>query len=420
MTLRRALVVINPKAGRGFGTRLTAKPEPTTDPDASTVAKTSPSARFLASPVVRVYEDAVRPMLVAHCFELDEVYAETRGDVYRACASADLVTADVLVVVGGDGTVHEAINGILRNRAFPAVPPVAVVPCGTGNAVATACGLRTSMDVVRAVSERNALPLGVARVSVTTAGAAAAPAPAPGSPSSSSSKPGSPQSAAQAATEPAYAAAVVSLGIHAETALGGKNLRMLGRLRFALTALWHTRVNPRKLEGKLTLTDARRLVEADSKFSPREASITLDGPFWYLLATPCERLTPTFRIAPWAMAAPRRVRAMPPARRLQHRPVAGDAGVDGGEWDVIAIRTANASPGDVWDMLKMATSSRERDITKLPFVEYFKARGLSFGCVNYEVACVDGEPLEVMSGGALDITFGTGGISLLGLRTTTT
>ena len=86
MTLRRALVVINPKAGRGFGTRLAAKPEPTTDPDASTVAKTSPSARFLASPVVRVYEDAVRPMLVAHCFELDEVYAETRGDVYRACA----------------------------------------------------------------------------------------------------------------------------------------------------------------------------------------------------------------------------------------------------------------------------------------------------------------------------------------------
>ena len=49
-------------------------------------------------------------------------------------------------------------------------------------------------------------------------------------------------------------------------------------------------------------------------------------------------------------------------------------------------------------------------------MEYFKARGLSFRCVNYEVACVDGEPLEVMSGGALDITFGTGGISLLGLR----
>ncbi|MBT8398380.1 MAG: diacylglycerol kinase family lipid kinase [Gemmatimonadetes bacterium] len=39
--------------------------------------------------------------------------------------------ADALLVVGGDGTIHEAVNGILATE-FPA-PPLAVVPVGTGN-----------------------------------------------------------------------------------------------------------------------------------------------------------------------------------------------------------------------------------------------------------------------------------------------
>ena len=43
-----------------------------------------------------------------------------------------------IIVAGGDGSIHEAVNGILRagsNRAL------GIVPCGTGNDFAKACGI---------------------------------------------------------------------------------------------------------------------------------------------------------------------------------------------------------------------------------------------------------------------------------------
>ena len=39
--------------------------------------------------------------------------------------------ADLILVVGGDGTIHEVANGILKGETKP--PPIAVVPVGTGN-----------------------------------------------------------------------------------------------------------------------------------------------------------------------------------------------------------------------------------------------------------------------------------------------
>ncbi|MGH7733006.1 MAG: diacylglycerol/lipid kinase family protein, partial [Gemmatimonadales bacterium] len=44
-----------------------------------------------------------------------------------------------LLVLGGDGTVHEAANGILGSRA-PELPLIGVIPCGTGNDFAKLAG----------------------------------------------------------------------------------------------------------------------------------------------------------------------------------------------------------------------------------------------------------------------------------------
>jgi len=56
--------------------------------------------------------------------------------------------ADVVVAVGGDGTVHEVANGILRARAADPTLPVAlaVVPTGTGNDFAKLLGVHGSID----------------------------------------------------------------------------------------------------------------------------------------------------------------------------------------------------------------------------------------------------------------------------------
>ncbi|MDQ7842882.1 MAG: diacylglycerol kinase family lipid kinase [Armatimonadota bacterium] len=47
---------------------------------------------------------------------------------------------EVIVAVGGDGTVHEVINGILRARV-PSPPAVAIIPGGTGNDFARGVGV---------------------------------------------------------------------------------------------------------------------------------------------------------------------------------------------------------------------------------------------------------------------------------------
>ena len=74
------------------------------------------------------------------------------------------------------------------------------------------------------------------------------------------------------------------------------------------------------------------------------------------------------------MGTPQRMRKYPQDMAAR-RSVPRDMGVDGGEWDVVVVRCANASTRDVWRMLSVATSGGANDITDLPFVECVAPRG---------------------------------------------
>ncbi len=56
------------------------------------------------------------------------------GDLIRRAEAAATEQWDRIVVLGGDGTVHEVVNGLL-NRNLPAssLPGLALIPCGSGN-----------------------------------------------------------------------------------------------------------------------------------------------------------------------------------------------------------------------------------------------------------------------------------------------
>ncbi len=60
------------------------------------------------------------------------------GDLEDRVRTAVCAGANKIMVVGGDGSVHEAVNGILRADGSASL---GVVPCGTGNDFAKACGI---------------------------------------------------------------------------------------------------------------------------------------------------------------------------------------------------------------------------------------------------------------------------------------
>jgi len=93
---RRALVIVNPIAGYGAGQR--------------------------------VFERVERG-LRRRGISSQAAVTRHAGDARRA-AAAQAADHDVVVVVGGDGTLNEVINGLEADR------PVAVCPLGTGNVLA--------------------------------------------------------------------------------------------------------------------------------------------------------------------------------------------------------------------------------------------------------------------------------------------
>jgi diacylglycerol kinase (ATP) len=70
-----------------------------------------------------------------------------RGDAETFARAARAEDYDRVVVAGGDGTINEAINGLLDRRL-----PVAVVPMGTANVLAAEMGLRARpRDIAAAI-----------------------------------------------------------------------------------------------------------------------------------------------------------------------------------------------------------------------------------------------------------------------------
>jgi len=107
MAFRYVFAVINPVAGRGRGHRAWS---------------------------------GIRSVLRATGVDLAEVLVERPGRAEEVAARAAGQGYDLVVSVGGDGTIHEVLNGILLGR--PEHPPVlAVIPGGTGNIFARGLGI---------------------------------------------------------------------------------------------------------------------------------------------------------------------------------------------------------------------------------------------------------------------------------------
>lgn len=92
---------------------------------------------------------------------------ERAGDAERLARQAAADGADVVVTVGGDGTIHEAVNGLAGTGAA-----LGVLPLGTGNDFAHALGMPDRLpDAVALLAATPPRPVDVVDVRWETAGA---------------------------------------------------------------------------------------------------------------------------------------------------------------------------------------------------------------------------------------------------------
>ena len=76
------------------------------------------------------------------------LYHEHATEIVR---HLDLDNCDSVVSVGGDGTMYEVLNGILKNTKSKHTPSFGVVPVGTGNSFSQDLGMKNWRDGVKAI-----------------------------------------------------------------------------------------------------------------------------------------------------------------------------------------------------------------------------------------------------------------------------
>ncbi len=87
--------------------------------------------------------------------KIDIAETAARGHAADLAAQARADGFDLVIAVGGDGTVNEVVNGLLRGGGDTEVPRLAVVPGGNANVFARALGLPTEpIEATGAVIER--------------------------------------------------------------------------------------------------------------------------------------------------------------------------------------------------------------------------------------------------------------------------
>jgi len=108
---------------------------------------------FIINPVAGANRAKARWRLLAEQlrrdgFQGDQVETTCPGDALRISQESSL-KYDVLVAVGGDGTVFEIVNGILLSGVTHAC--LGIVPCGTGNDAAQLSGILGFEEARRAL-----------------------------------------------------------------------------------------------------------------------------------------------------------------------------------------------------------------------------------------------------------------------------
>ncbi|MFV1963993.1 MAG: diacylglycerol kinase family protein [Pirellulaceae bacterium] len=107
--------------------------------------------------------EAVKPIFDAAGAQLDVHMTTYAGHARELAKTLKLDDYDGFCVVGGDGTIHEVVGGLMQ-QDHPVSTPLGVIPAGTGNSVLRHFECTDPREAARRIVAGNTQPLDVIRV----------------------------------------------------------------------------------------------------------------------------------------------------------------------------------------------------------------------------------------------------------------
>ncbi|KAJ1569054.1 nuA3 HAT complex component nto1 [Cladochytrium tenue] len=303
-------IIANPHGGRGTALQVSAALD----------ARLAASARWAHVAAPSAGEPAAIASSAEHTYYV--VVTERAGHATEiaknAIDSQGQPEAVGFILLGGDGLISEVISGVLAAQSKSPRVLLGIIPCGTGNALATTLGIKNEDEgIERVLAGRFDTPLGIQTVHVAP--------------------PTSDPVAVRSSHPVAHSFCVVSWGLHAQIVARSESLRALGNRRFLLVALFNvfflrqywgrllfaedavakqnlaTALDPAVDEHQPLLGSSphqQNLSTEASTFEPVAAQRRFahinekDTPFTYFLSTKMTHLEPGFNIAPHASLQP--------------------------------------------------------------------------------------------------------------------
>ena len=94
---------------------------------------------------------------------MDKVKTEYVGHASKIIMNTDMTQYDLVCSFGGDGTLHEIINGMM-NREDRMKLPIGVIPNGSGNSLSRDLNILDISTAVKTIAENNKVLLDIAEV----------------------------------------------------------------------------------------------------------------------------------------------------------------------------------------------------------------------------------------------------------------
>lgn len=110
--------------------------------------------------------DCIQPVFEAASIELEIIKTTHARHAYEIANTQSFSGIEGLIVIGGDGTIHEVVNGMM-DRADQLTVPLGLVPGGSGNSLITDLGLLDPLKAAEAIVGGQRCSMDVAEVTLS-------------------------------------------------------------------------------------------------------------------------------------------------------------------------------------------------------------------------------------------------------------